>query len=124
MDCVSVYKCLCDETRLRILNLLREGPLCVCHLHDALRLPQPKVSKQLAYMKRNGLLVSRRRANWTIYAIPERRNPLLEENLRCLQDLLFGVPRFRRDRARLAKLDTSAACAPRQRRSPRPVASA
>ncbi|MDQ8184608.1 metalloregulator ArsR/SmtB family transcription factor [Pelagicoccus sp. SDUM812002] len=110
MNCISVYKCLCDETRLRILNLLREGPLCVCHVQEALQLPQSKISKQLAFMKRNGLLQSRRYNNWTVYEIPEERNTLLEENLRCLQDLLFSDAQFKRDRGRLSKIDTSVAC--------------
>lgn len=114
MDCISLYKCLCDETRLRILNLLQQGPLCVCHVQEALELPQSKISKQLAYMRNNGLLVSRRRNNWTIYEIPEAKNPLLEENLRCLQDLLFSHETFKSDRDRLQKLDTSVACASRQ----------
>lgn len=110
MNSISVYKCLCDETRLRILNLLRAGPLCVCHVQEALQLPQSKVSKLLAYMKRNGLLRSRRFNNWTVYEIPETRNTLLEENLRCLQDLLFTDALFKKDRIRLSKIDTSVAC--------------
>lgn len=114
MDCISLYKCLCDETRLRILNLLGEGPLCVCHVQEALQLPQSKISKQLSYMKRNGLLQSRRFNNWTIYEIPEKRNTLLEENLRCLQDLVFSNAQFKEDRARLSKIDTSVACIPSQ----------
>ena len=113
MNCISVYKCLCDETRLRILSLLREGPLCVCHVQEALQEPQSKISKQLSYMKKNGLLNSRRYNNWTIYELAKDKGPLLEENLRCLQDLLFENPRFKKDRARLAKLDTSVACAPK-----------
>jgi len=112
MDCIPIYKCLCDETRLRILNLLKEGPLCVCHVQEALQLPQSKISKQLGYMKNHKLLVSRRYNNWTIYEIPETRNKLLEENLRCLQDLVFTQTRFKSDQARLAKIDTSIACAP------------
>lgn len=111
MNCLSVYKCLCDETRLRILNLLGGGPLCVCHVQEALQLPQSKISKQLSYMKRHGLLQSRRHNNWTIYEIPEKPSPLLQENLRCLQDLLFSDPQFKRDRKRLSKIDTTIACA-------------
>lgn len=112
MYCVSVYKCLCDETRLRILNLLLAGPLCVCHVQEALQLPQSKISKQLSYMKRNGLLQSRRFNNWTIYEIPEERNRLLDENLRCLQDLVFDESQFKEDRGRLSKMDTAVACTP------------
>lgn len=110
MNCISVYKCLCDETRLRILNLLREGPLCVCHVQEALELPQSKISKQLAFMKRNGLLQSYRYNNWTVYEIPETRSALLEENLRCQQDLIFSDALFKKDRVRLSEIDTAVAC--------------
>lgn len=112
MNCVSVYKCLGDETRLRILNLLQAGPLCVCHVQAALQLPQPKVSKQLNYMKRHGLLTSRRRNNWTIYAVADEPGPLLEANLRCLQERHFGDAQFKSDRAALERIDTSVACDP------------
>lgn len=87
MEAVSVYKCLCDVQRLRILNLLQDGPLCVCHLMTILDESQVKISKQLLYMKRLGLLEVERRAQWRIYRIKEPRNLLLDKNLKCLQDL-------------------------------------
>ncbi|MBC2604018.1 ArsR/SmtB family transcription factor [Puniceicoccus vermicola] len=86
MDVVRVYKCLCDVQRLRILNLLREGPLCVCHLMEILEADQVKMSKQLQYMKKLGMLEVERVAQWRIYRIATPTNPLVEENLRCLQD--------------------------------------
>jgi len=109
-DYVAVYKCLCDITRLRILNLLNETPLCVCHFQDILQEPQSKMSKQLNYMKRHGLVESFRKMNWTIYRLPEGGNPLLEENLRCLQDVAFQDEVFVQDLERLRQTDISAAC--------------
>ncbi len=114
-DYIAVYKCLCDLTRLRILNLLRETPLCVCHFQTILDEPQSKMSKQLAYMKRYGLIESFRRLNWTIYRLPENRSALLEENLKCLQDVAFHEEVFQSDLQRLQQTDISAAC-------PEPVA--
>lgn len=111
MECVSVYKCLGDEARLRVLNLLRSGPLCVCHVQEALQLPQPKVSKQLAYLKRHGLLESRRHNNWTIYEIARGESSLLKTNLAALESV-FSAGCFKEDSQRLAKLDTSVACLP------------
>ena len=35
---IEIYNCLCDETRLRIVHLLTQSPLCVCHLQDILGL--------------------------------------------------------------------------------------
>ena len=104
MDVVSVYKCLCDVTRLRILNLLRGGPLCVCHLQSIIEEPQAKMSKQLQYMKRHGLLASSRENNWTIYRLADDQPRLLEENLKCLQDCTGEMPVFREDLARRADL--------------------
>lgn len=97
MKVVEVYKCLCDEQRLRILNLLQEGPLCVCHIMEILDEGQVKVSKQLRYMKELGMVEATREANWMIYSIPEPHNPLLVENLKCLQDLTPGNLGFKAD---------------------------
>lgn len=100
MDFIAVYKCLCDRQRLRILNLLRDGPLCVCHLMEILELEQVKVSKQLRYMKELGLVEAERAAQWMIYRLADEGNPLLEANLACLQDCLGEETGFREDLAR------------------------
>ena len=50
MELVPIYQCLCDRTRLRILNLLDSGPLCVCHFQTLLKEGQVKISKHLAYL--------------------------------------------------------------------------
>lgn len=93
MDCISinmqavqVYKCLCDEMRLRILNLLRAGPLCVCHLVEILGCEQVRMSKQLRYMKALGMVEGERYAQWMVYRLADAAHPLLVENLKCLQD--------------------------------------
>ncbi len=88
MDVINVYKCLCDLQRLRILNLLRAGPLCVCHLMEILQADQVKISKQLRYMKDLGIVTSERRAQWMIYELSAKPHPILTENLKCLQDCL------------------------------------
>lgn len=95
MEIVEVYKCLCDIQRLRILNLLKDGPLCVCHLIEILEAGSVKISKQLRYMKELGMVEVTREANWMIYRLPQPPNPLVIENLKCLQDcagdrLCFG----------------------------------
>jgi len=84
---LQVYKCFCDETRLRILNLLRTSPLCVCHLQHVLDVSQVNVSRHLAYLRKHGLVHTTRHRNWTIYALPDTPPPELDLNLRCLQDL-------------------------------------
>jgi ArsR family transcriptional regulator, arsenate/arsenite/antimonite-responsive transcriptional repressor len=107
VDLISVYTCLCDRTRLRILNLLRGGPLCVCHVQAILGEPQVKVSKHLAYLRTHGLVAVERRANWRVYRLAEPAPPVLAANLACLQDCTAEEPAFRRDDARRARLRTA-----------------
>lgn len=104
MDLVRIYECFCDRTRLRILNLLGQGPLCVCHFQTVLREPQVKISKHLAYLKSRGLVEAKRKGNWMVYALPTDRPRELAANLACLQDCAAENSVFRGDLARLDQL--------------------
>ncbi len=99
MEIIQLYKCLCDVQRLRILNLLREGPLCVCHLMEILEVDQVKMSKQLQYMKKLGLLEVEKVAQWRVYRIADLGTPLLDQNLSCLQECGPEDLRFAEDLA-------------------------
>ena len=104
MELIKIYECLCERTRLRILNLLCSGPLCVCHIQDILEEPQVKVSRHLSYLKTRGLVAVRRAANRMIYSLPAKRSPELEKNLACLQDCVGEDKLIKRDIVRLAKI--------------------
>ena len=86
MEASDIYKCIADSQRLRILNLLDAGPLCVCHLQEILGEAQVKVSKQLAIMKQLQLIAAKREANWMIYSLIRPEHPLLRVNLDHLRD--------------------------------------
>jgi ArsR family transcriptional regulator, arsenate/arsenite/antimonite-responsive transcriptional repressor len=103
-DLIAIYQCLCDRTRLRILNLLREGPLCVCHVQDVLGEPQVKVSKHLAYLKAHGVVTVKREGYWRIYALAPKPHRALELNLACLQDVANEDKVFHRDSEKLKAL--------------------
>ena len=104
MKLLALYKCLCDETRLRILNLLSVSPLCVCHLQQVLGKPQVIVSQHLARLRARGMVAGRRHQQWMVYSLPVTASAGLEANLKCLQDCVQTEPVFKRDRARLKKL--------------------
>ena len=104
MELVRIYSCLCDLTRLRILHLLAQGPLCVCHFQAVLREPQVKISKHLAYLRSRRLVRATRDGNWMIYALPATPSRELKVNLACLQDCAREQPVFLRDLAHLEKL--------------------
>jgi ArsR family transcriptional regulator len=104
MELVRIYECLCDATRLRLLNVLTQGPLCVCHFQEILREPQVKISKHLGYLRERGLVTAKREGNWMVYALSAKPSRELHANLACLQDCAREQAVFRRDIERLQKL--------------------
>ena len=110
MHVLRLYDCLCDATRLRLIHLLAQRPLCVCHFEAVLRLPQAKISRHLAYLRRNGLVTCTQTGPWRTYALASPAPTGLAANLACLQDLAPDEPVFRRDRERLARLAAKVDC--------------
>jgi len=101
---IEIYKCFCDETRLRILNLLSVSPLCVCHIQEVLGKSQVVISQHLAYLRERKLVAGQRYQNWMLYSLPTHRPVALEANLKCLQDAVQTEPVFHKDIERLEKL--------------------
>jgi len=104
MKLVQIYRCFCDETRLRILHLLAQGPLCVCHFQEILNESQVGISKHLGYLREKGLVTAQRHEKWMIYQLPRKAPPGLDLQLRCLQDCVQSNPIFREDLRRLKKM--------------------
>jgi ArsR family transcriptional regulator len=78
MDSITdLFRVFSDSTRIRILLLLHRHSLCVCQLMGALGLSQPRISQQLAVLKRSGVVISDRKGKWVYYQI----NPLPDNNL-------------------------------------------
>ncbi|MEQ9824268.1 MAG: metalloregulator ArsR/SmtB family transcription factor [Puniceicoccaceae bacterium] len=81
----AIYKCFSDRQRLRMLNVLADGPLCVCHVMDILKCPQVQASKQLGYMKRLQVVQSRQQAQWRVYRVAPIAESLIRVNLEHLR---------------------------------------
>ena len=79
-----MFRAFSDRTRLRILNLLLRGELCVCDIVKVLRIPQPAASRHLAYLRRAGLVQSRREGLWMHYRLAEPRTAVHKKMLDCL----------------------------------------
>jgi len=86
------------------VNLLTQGPLCVCHLQGLLDSTQVKVSKHLSYLKAKGVLNAERHQNWMIYSLPDHPSAELEANLKCLQDCIQTRGVFKQDLRRLTSM--------------------
>jgi len=100
----SLFKALADSTRLRLLNLLSEGDVCVCFLCDVLNLVQPKVSRHLAYLKRAGLVVARREGKWMHYSWAPQSEPVARSLMDGLRDWMAKDPRLSKERDALKKV--------------------
>ncbi|QDU38023.1 HTH-type transcriptional repressor AseR [Maioricimonas rarisocia] len=85
LDLVTVFRACADRTRLRILNLLRGGELCVCDLVDVLDVPQPTASRHLAYLRKAGLVVARKEGLWHYYRLVSSESEFHRKLLECLQ---------------------------------------
>ncbi len=62
-------KSIADETRLRIINLLMNGELCICQIQGVLKMSQPRISRHIRILKEAGLLLSRKDAQMTFYSL-------------------------------------------------------
>lgn len=78
-ELANVYRALADETRLRLLALLHDGEVCVCHLQASLRLPQPTISRHLAYLRKAGLVTARRDGVWIHYRLAAPASAVVEQ---------------------------------------------
>ncbi|MFO7773393.1 MAG: metalloregulator ArsR/SmtB family transcription factor [Dehalococcoidia bacterium] len=66
---IRAYKSLSDETRLRILNLLTERECCVCEVMQALRISQPRASRNLRMLYDAGFLKLEKNGLWSTYSL-------------------------------------------------------
>ncbi len=64
----AFLKAVNDQNRLKILTLLKEGPLCVCDIFPALDIPQNLASHHLKVLKDAGLVESKKESTRVIYS--------------------------------------------------------
>ena len=106
----TVFRALADQTRLRILGLLLTGEVCVCHIHDSLRISQPKASRHLAYLRQSGLVATRREGLWVHYRMATLPDAVLEVVRSTVAHALTHLDIVRKDVQRLRK--NTGCCAP------------
>lgn len=99
----GLFKALADTTRLRILGLLLTGEVCVCDIHESLKLPQPTVSRHLAYLRRAGLVLTRRSGLWVHYRLAPIADPVRTAVVDAVRHALTHVEAVQRDGLRLRK---------------------
>ena len=99
----ALFRALGDETRLRILGLLLAGEVCVCDIHESLKIPQPKASRHLAYLRRSGLVETRREGLWIHYRLARPSDPVIAAVADAVKHALTHVDAVHKDGERLHK---------------------
>jgi ArsR family transcriptional regulator len=89
---VRLFRALADETRLRILNLLVRGELCVCELTEVLDIGQSKASRHLAYLRNAGLVSDRREGAWMHYSLAQSDGAIHGGILELLSEAQGEIP--------------------------------
>lgn len=108
----AAFKGFADPTRIRILNVLSAGELCVCDIVDILRLPQPTVSRHLAYLRRAGLVDATRQWKFAHYRLSEPCDPVHASLLDCVHESFHEVTALARERRHAAARVTARASEP------------
>ena len=105
-ESTRLLKAYADPVRLRLLSLLagERDEVCVCHLHGALELPQPTVSRHLAYLRKHGLVAGRKEGLWVHYRLARPGSGLHRILIGCLGTCLGDPEVFAGDRRRLERL--------------------
>jgi ArsR family transcriptional regulator, arsenate/arsenite/antimonite-responsive transcriptional repressor len=100
-ESVGLFKALADPVRLRLLNLMADGEVCVCHLYETLNLPQSTVSRHLAYLRKRGLVIGRKEGLWVHYRLAKPTGELHRSLMGCLGACSKAVEALTQDRQRL-----------------------
>jgi ArsR family transcriptional regulator, arsenate/arsenite/antimonite-responsive transcriptional repressor len=103
------FLALADRTRLRLLSLLGDDEVCVCFFVEVLKTNQPKISRHLAYLRKAGLVSSRRQGKWMHYRVTAPQELHAKRIFEQVVAWLKEDPEMQRDRTRLISL----CCSPR-----------
>ena len=102
-DIERFFQVLGDNTRLRLLNLMNDQEICVCHFVQILGGPQPKISRHLAYLRNTGIVEARREGKWMQYRIVMPPHIGASEALRQTLAWLKDEKTMQADKARLTR---------------------
>jgi ArsR family transcriptional regulator len=105
------FKALADSTRLRILNLLLQGELCVCDVQYVLDISQPTASRHLAYLKNSGMVMDTRDGYRIFYRLADRNHHFTKLLYDFLREAFQDQAQLKDDARRLQEAVSAGACA-------------
>jgi ArsR family transcriptional regulator len=99
-DLEALFKGFADPTRIRVLNLLAAGELCVCDIVEILDLPQSTVSRHLSYLLRSDLVEVSREWKFAHFRLARPANPVHRNLIGCVRSCFTGISSLDTERAR------------------------
>ena len=118
---VKLFAALADRTRLRLLNLMNDGEVCVCYFVEVLQTNQPNISRHLAYLKSAGIVEARRDGKWMHYRISEPADRAAARIFREVRNWLLEDKEMQRDRTRLQQFCCAPILPEKLQGAPRPM---
>jgi len=115
-----LFRALADRTRLRLLNLLAAGEVCVCFFVEVLGESQPKISRHLAYLRRAGVVAARRDGKWMHYRVATPADPHAARVFAEVMAWLGEERGMQKDRARMETICCATTLPVRLQGAPRP----
>lgn len=110
-DLEGYFKGLSDNTRLRIMNLLLQGELCVCDIQRIIAGTQPTISRHLNYLKQSGLVLDRRDGLRVFYRVAKGNNADLQALHQFLRKVFKGKKVLEDDLEELKQAMARGVCA-------------
>ncbi len=65
----KVFKAFCDENRLAILHMLKNGERCACKILEDIPVSQSTLSHHMKILCESGLVTGRQEGKWTHYSL-------------------------------------------------------
>ena len=87
----TLFAAFADPTRIRILNVLAAGELCVCDLVDLLAQPQPTISRHLTILRTAGLVLVARRWKYAHYRLAPPSTDVHSKLTECVRSCFVGI---------------------------------
>jgi len=110
VDIVHILKALADENRIRMINLLRNGELCVCEIEAVIGAKQSNVSRHLNKLKVAGLITSEKKSQWVYYRLNEPTFQKFPFLLNIINEELEKIDICKEDLKLLEKFRKSCRC--------------
>lgn len=108
---VKLLKAVSDPSRLRILKMLEQRPLCVCEITEILELATSSVSQHLSILRDADLLIAVKNGKWVDYRLNiESANSDINDLLNMLSNWLNNDKQIIKDRLAATTSDRNLLC--------------